>query len=167
MEHALYFVVPQGRSPLINGIAVRLWESSDSLERVGCIVESDADRDSLRNSGVPYDRIDLAPDLSPEATRDSTSSSPRSTDASLSRLRSEYGRPFLSPFVVADARYDDESRKAWKRLVERAFGYFEKVIDAFDPTMAVTPNVSRPFEWIPARIAEQYGTYIWCSASHV
>lgn len=167
MEHALYFVVPHGRFPLIDGIAAQLWESSERLERVGCVVESDADRDSLRNSELPYDQIDLAPDLSPEATRDSTPRSSRSADASLPRLRSKYGRPFLSPFAVADARYDDEPRKAWMRLVERAFGYFEEVIEAFDPTMVVTPNVSRPFEWVPAQIAEEHGTYIWWKTARV
>jgi hypothetical protein len=165
MTHALYFVVPDGRSRLIDEIAGALW-TDPTVDRVGCVVESRSDRQFLRSdSDSPYESVDLAPDLSPDAVDDDTVS--RSPTPSLDRLRSAYGIPLLTPFVVSDARYDHTSRAACRTLVERAFGYFEEVLDEFDPTVVITPDISRPFEWVPARIATKGGTYLWWKTTRI
>ncbi len=171
MTHALYFVVPNGRSPLIDSIAAFLWDTGDSVERVGCVTESPSDRRFLMDdSDVPYERVDLGPDLSPEAMNDEPTdrlSVPASNTTPLEELRVKYGKPFLTPFVVSDARYDHASRENWQTLIERGFSYFEQVVDEFGPTVVVTPNVSRPFEWIPARIASTQGTFIWWKTTRI
>jgi hypothetical protein len=60
MTHALYFVVPNGRSRLINGIAGSLWEDP-MIGRIGCVVESRSDRQFLRvDSYFTYERIKFA-----------------------------------------------------------------------------------------------------------
>lgn len=170
MSHAVYFVVPENRTPLIDDIAEYV-RSNGEVDRIGCVTESRTDRRLLRTeSSVTYDRVDLAPDLSPDAMADSDqsrSSPPVMEPAPVSRLRADYGLPFLTPFAVSDAQYDEVPRRDWQSLVERGFSYFESVLDEFDPTVLVTPSVSRPFEWIPARITSQQGSYYWWKTTRV
>lgn len=167
MTHKLYFVVPSGRAQLVDRISEHLHECGDIADHLGCVVETTTDHRLLTDrSDVPYDRIDLAPDLSPEAIGDQADDS-TSNETTLPKLRTEYGTPFLTPVVVSDTRYDHYPRAMGRRLVERAFGYFERVLDEFEPTVVVTPNVSCPFEWVPAQVGGRHGTYLWWKTTRV
>jgi len=167
MGHVIYLVAPSDQRVVVDEIGAR-FQASDAVEDIGIVVETDADRAVLETeSEVAYDRIDVAPDLSPDWMRARNRSDLPEEAPSIDTLRERYGRPFLTPYVVADARYDAASRRDWVTLVRTAFGFFEKIINEYEPSVLLAPDVNRPFEWVPAQVAATTGTYYWWKTTRV